>query len=949
MNKVFSKVFDIRESEGWRALLMFSYIFLLIASLMIIKPVRNSLFLVKFGVSKLPYVYILVALCSFLIALLYSRVSRQIRLNYLIFNTLILAIVCLGIFWLLLHFRAQGSWVIYAFYIWVAIFAVITSAQFWLLANYIFDAREARRLFGFIGTGAILGGVFGGYLTNYLAPRLKTENLIFFCMGFLVICLFLLGLLWQKSALYRQRQRDHGQKGVIQSRSSENPMKMILNSRHLLYLSGIIIVSIVTANLVDFQFSAVASRIITETDRLTAFFGFWSSTFSIISLFIQLFFSGRVMKHMGVVASLFFLPLGLLLGAAAILISPVLWTAVLIKVSDGSLKHSINKAGMELLALPIPESIKIKTKTFIDIFIKNFAKGFGGALLILLTVGLNLTVQYISLVAIGLIGVWIWLIVKVKKEYIDSFRTAIQKHTINMDQQSLNLQDASVLNSFLTVLDGQNERQIIYVLKLLEDVENEVLIPRLKKLIKHTSGEVRFLVLRMALRYEDLDLSSEALALINDHDADQTVRTEAMHYVCKRTKDKDDRAVKLNQYFEHVEFHIRSAAIVCTAREWKENKDFRKEVDMPGLLAKVFENLNKDRKDGEPIQNRFIKLNTAVAIGESNNPELYPYLHILLEDDSMEVKKAAIISAGITRAPEFISVLLANLNTKHVRKFVREALAGFGEEIIERLSPYLEDAAADKGQRLAVPKVLALIGSQKSVDLCLHHLDQKSLLLRYEVIKASNKLRAKFTGLKFDERLIESRVLNETRQYYQILTILTRQKRLMKDSAAGSLTNNGIEGAEKARILLIKAVVERLDKNLERIFRLLGLKYAAKDMFNAYFGVRSNQSHLRANAVEFLDNILDSNLKKFIIPMVETSSPDTLAALSWEFFGFGVPSQRECFNFILDGDDSWLKVCALYLIGETKDSETIESVREMESDPDPLVKETAIFCLNKLV
>ena len=72
----------------------------------------------------------------------------------------LISIVCLLFFWLVLHFGYQKGWILYAFYIWVAIFGVITTAQFWLLANHVFDAREARRLFGFIGAGAISGGIF---------------------------------------------------------------------------------------------------------------------------------------------------------------------------------------------------------------------------------------------------------------------------------------------------------------------------------------------------------------------------------------------------------------------------------------------------------------------------------------------------------------------------------------------------------------------------------------------------------------------------------------------------------------------------------------------------------------------------------------------------------------------------------------------------------------------
>jgi len=72
MKTILKKLFDIREGEETNALLMFSYIFLIIASLLIVKPVRNSLFLTHIGISKLPYAFILVALAAAAIINLYS-------------------------------------------------------------------------------------------------------------------------------------------------------------------------------------------------------------------------------------------------------------------------------------------------------------------------------------------------------------------------------------------------------------------------------------------------------------------------------------------------------------------------------------------------------------------------------------------------------------------------------------------------------------------------------------------------------------------------------------------------------------------------------------------------------------------------------------------------------------------------------------------------------------
>ena len=100
------------------------------------------------------------------------------------------------------------------------------------------------------------------------------------------------------------------------------------------------------------------SSVETGEDKLTAFIGFWLSNLSIASLLIQLLITGRVLKCFGVTISLFFLPFGILIGTVCILFNPALWSAILVKVSDGGFKQSINKAGFELLSLPLPSEIK---------------------------------------------------------------------------------------------------------------------------------------------------------------------------------------------------------------------------------------------------------------------------------------------------------------------------------------------------------------------------------------------------------------------------------------------------------------------------------------------------------------------------------------------------------------------------------------------------------------
>ena len=109
--------------------------------------------------------------------------------------------------------------------------------------------------------------------------------------------------------------------------------------------------------------------------------------------------------------------------------------------------------------------------------------------------------------------------------------------------------------------------------------------------------------------------------------------------------------------------------------------------------------------------------------------------------------------------------------------------------------------------------------------------------------------------------------------------------------------SNEIHAAKK---LLVEALEARLDRKLKRIFRILGLKYPPNDIENAYSGIRSNDSELRINTVEFLDNLLDINLKKLIIPITESALFDEMVAKTLQRFGMKYEREDEYLLNILN-------------------------------------------------
>lgn len=945
MNRLLKKILDVKTGEWLRVVLMFLYIFLIIASLLIVKPVSKSLFLTSFGIAKLPYVYMLVAFFAALVTTIYARFSRSLRLNYLIAYSTLFYIFCLALFWILLDTGFRGIWFIYVFYIWVAIFGVIATSQFWLLANYVFDVRQAKRLFGIIGAGAISGGIFGGYLTNYLATIIGSTNLLFICIAFLSLCLLILRTVWDREVEQNYHEKTSLQQRKQQRKQAEtaNPIAIILNSPHLKYLASLVAVAVVVANIIDYQFSAVATETIPEKDELSAFFGFWLSSLSIVSLVIQLFFTNYILKSQGLLKALYFLPVGILVGSLAFLAAPVLWAAVLIKVADGGFKQSIHKAGLELLALPIPKNMKDKAKAFIDVFVDSFATGLGGLFIILSTGVLGLSTQTLSLVVIALVLFWFYLNQRVNREYINSFRLAIEKESIDLEELTINPNDVSVLNSLLPHLQRQHERPILYILSLIEHVQSPQLLPYLKRLLRHPSGEVRAKSLSLLQRYSDLDETTRSQIEQMATDANDDVRLEAISFLCAHA---EDPLARLDHFLQHRAMRVRVSALMCAAQTARENGDFQERIDLPALFEQVYGNFDPERFAEDEIDS--IKITAANVIGTANDATLYPNLRALLQDASLPVVQAALANAGRTRAPEFIPVVISHLTRKHLRKVAREALANFGGQAVEALAHELKRPDGNRDMRLAIPKVLSQIQNQDSVDLLMDNLNQPDLLLRAEIIRALNKLKKNMPSLRYNTQFVEKRILSETKNYYELLTYLYAQNGQLNGSSNARDGHEQQDSVRKARQLLIRALDERLENNLERIFTLLGLKYLPRDMENAYQGIRSNKSELRASAIEFLDNILDSELKKFIIPIIESNSPFSVLENVDLPFPIEIRSEQQCLSALLEGDDSWLKVCALYMLAEKRTRDAIANIRACAADFDPMVRETAEYALTQI-
>ncbi|HCW63944.1 MAG TPA: MFS transporter, partial [Leeuwenhoekiella sp.] len=145
IRKFLKKTFNIRDGEITISFFMQLYVFLIITILLIVKPTVNALFIKGLGADNLAFGYLLIAATAIVTSYFYNQAVRRYSLRRIITVSLVFFALAFSLLGILYKVNAIGGAVLYTFYVISGIFAVLTTSQFWLLANMVFNAREAKR------------------------------------------------------------------------------------------------------------------------------------------------------------------------------------------------------------------------------------------------------------------------------------------------------------------------------------------------------------------------------------------------------------------------------------------------------------------------------------------------------------------------------------------------------------------------------------------------------------------------------------------------------------------------------------------------------------------------------------------------------------------------------------------------------------------------------------
>jgi AAA family ATP:ADP antiporter len=397
---------DVKPGEGAALAWSWLYFFSILSAYYVIRPIRDEIGAAG-GIENLPWLFtgtlagMLAANPPF--SALVARLApvRFISWTYRFFMANL-------VLFLVLFATTTGAatvWSGRAFYVWGAIFSLFVVSVFWGFLADVFSSDQSRRLFGFIAAGGTIGGIVGSTLTSFLVEHLGRARLLLVSAALLEVAVFAVRRLARISRSLRERAGPRMEEAPVGGGVLAGFVHAV-RSPYLLHLTLYMLLFTILSTFLYFQQADVARHSFASRAARTAFFANIDLAVNVLTLLIQLFLTGRIIRGLGVALTLTLLPALSVAGFFVLGIGPTLGAVVVFQVLRRAGNFAVARPTRETCFTVVPREDKYKAKSFIDTFVYRAGDQIGAwsyAALGFLGLGL----AGISLIAVPVSLVWL--------------------------------------------------------------------------------------------------------------------------------------------------------------------------------------------------------------------------------------------------------------------------------------------------------------------------------------------------------------------------------------------------------------------------------------------------------------------------------------------------------------------------------------------------------------
>lgn len=880
---------------------LFIHSFLNGIALTFFETTANTLFLMHYSTSQLPYVYILTALFSVIAGFYYSKLEEKLSIETLLKITMLFVLFIVLFFLLFINFSdsklAYMGIMVMKDMIWM-----FAGMEFGILSGLMFNIRQGKRLFGLLMSGEILAGIIGGLSVGFLLEYIDTINLLFISSITLIISFVLLLKILNK---FSETFKADAKNKEVSKEKDTSAFSLFKNRYYVLFFS-ISMLAFFIFYFIDYVFYFKVQETFSDEKELASFFGIFFALLNIVNLISSLFVSGVVLSRFGVTFGLLAIPVLALGGTISLLITALFSVSIgfliliTVKLLNEVIDISILNPTFKLLNKSIPRSQRVKVLAFRETVIGPTTMGTAGVFLLGASFFEGLDIVYYVIIVMSI--AWLILAKYLKNEYVKSLKKLLIQREVFYDH--LLLADIDE-NLFINGLSSENEIEVVYCLNALVKVGHKDIQNYLINLSSHKSHRVRLSVLEHIANLELKSFISTLEVRIESEDNPEVFIVLLQTY-CKLATYESVEIV--SRFVECSNPSIQSGAIIGLI----ENSGVDGVVVAGTALNKLFESDDKEKK--------IIALNILKLM---KIPSFHKALQESLENEDRDVKSVAITVVGNLKIEKFLSQIFEALEHDEFRNTTVLALIKFGSSACPLVIEHF-DKIDDLNSKLALIRVLATMKTKASYDFVLAKLDEP--LLHDTIL----------------EKLFENNYIAQDRLFIRSLLMKNIKEILFNLTALDSLTKNSYKNSKQV-------LKELTDKKVANLFLILGFLYAKETLVQCRLNYKSSSKDKKAYAIEIIDNMIPVDIKKIILPILDEISLDKKIMSYSGMFEQKKYVEEVFFQSLLNDDSIYpiLKISILYEIGQNKQRKYFNQVQRLTKHHNSVVRETALWTLSQ--
>ena len=396
----FTKLTQIEPSEIKGALVSFSFIFVLMASYMIMKPVRDAL-PSDWGDVSLAQQWTYTFIVSTIAVFVYNLCASFVSLRILVPSVFVFfAASFLGIYAAFQGKVIEVTTLGKIFYVWSSVFSLFHISVFWSFISQHYNKEQSKRVFGFINTGASAGAIFGPAMILLLAHRINEENILLVTAGVLLLTLPLIAI------LNREFAKKEGE--VKSPQLNSNPFsgfQEFITHKRLLGIASFIFLFTGAAAFLYFA----QKELLTDYSRAERkqLLGSVELATNILTIIIGIFATNRIARKFGMPTTLSLVPFVICSLLLLVSMNPAIMFVLALQVVRRSGNYAITRPAREILFTAVDREARFKTKPIIDVAVYRGGDVFWIWIIAWLGDGwLNLGLGPILCVGAGFTALW---------------------------------------------------------------------------------------------------------------------------------------------------------------------------------------------------------------------------------------------------------------------------------------------------------------------------------------------------------------------------------------------------------------------------------------------------------------------------------------------------------------------------------------------------------------